>query len=168
MDITEIVMRMSCNRPIMVAIPKLSSNLNQIYKSINTTATATVKNAADEDVELVFDDYMTYEIYQHEDFANNEIWTLLSDEDGVSVYYGKVTKNADADIQLQILKDNKVTVKDTVTKEMVNALDANGEAADADTTYPKLTITGYAVQFDAAATAAEAWVLAENKGVPAP
>jgi len=113
-----------------------------------------------------FDDYMEYEMFQHDDVANNKIWTLLKDENGTAIYYGIVTKPA-ADLELKVLKDDKVTVKNSVTKEMVNALDDNGTAAAGSETYPKLTITGYAVQHDAAATPEEAWKLAESKGVPA-
>ena len=89
-----------------------------------------------------FDDFMTYEIA--------EGWIAL---DGVNgVYYREVTK-ADADVDYTVIKDNTVNVKGEVTKEMLNALDANG-ASD----YPTLTVTAYAVQRDRnITTAADAW-----------
>lgn len=91
-----------------------------------------------------FDDFMTYEMA--------EGWTALADVDGV--YYRKV-RTADIDKPFSVLKDDKVTVKGTVTKDMMNAID-NGTAAK-----PTLTITAYASQLHKNATevftAAEAW-----------
>lgn len=89
-----------------------------------------------------FDDFMTYEI--------EDGWTALDGVDGV--YYRSVEK-ADTDAEFYVIKDNTVNVKGEVTKEMLNALDANG-ASD----YPKLTVTAYAVQRDSnITTAADAW-----------
>ena len=89
-----------------------------------------------------FDDFMTYEIA--------EGWIALDGVDGV--YYREATK-ADADVDYTVIKDNTVNVKGEVTKEMLNALDANG-ASD----YPTLTVTAYAVQRDKnITTAADAW-----------
>ena len=51
------------------------------------------------------------------------------------------------------LSNDTVTVKESVTKEMLNALDAPGTTA----TYPTLTVTAYAVQEAGNATAADAW-----------
>lgn len=94
-----------------------------------------------------FDTFMTYEIADG--------WAELESAAGVNynVYYREVTtgqmgkSNASA-----ILKDNKVTVKDTVTKEMMTA---------ADFTMPTLTFTAYASQLYRNAkttfTAAHAW-----------
>ena len=83
-------------------------------------------------------------------------WTPLENTPGV--YYRAVDAAA-ADVSFPVLKDDKVKVKGSVTQEMLEALNDNN--------YPKLTITGYAVQRDANIeeidTAAEAWTLIENK-----
>lgn len=74
-----------------------------------------------------FDDYMTY--------AMAEGWTALEGNDGV--YYrevGATTANTD----FAVIADNTVTVKDTVTKEMMDSLTA--------ATYPTLTFKAAAVQ----------------------
>ena len=89
-----------------------------------------------------FDDFMTYEIASG--------WTALDNVDGV--YYREVSKAAQ-DAEFTVIKDNTVTVKGEVTKEMLNALDANGAS-----NYPKLIVTAYAVQRDSnIATATDAW-----------
>lgn len=93
-----------------------------------------------------FDDFMTYEIA--------EGWTEL--EEGV--YYREYAKNEDADTEYFVLKDNQVLVNGDVTKEQLNALNADGEQ-----NYPTLTVTAYAVQadadLDAIDSAADAWAL---------
>ena len=89
-----------------------------------------------------FDDFMTYEIASG--------WTALQGVDGV--YYTEVSSAAQ-DTVFTVIKNNTVTVKGEVTKEMINALDANGAS-----NYPKLIVTAYAVQRDSnIATAADAW-----------
>lgn len=72
-------------------------------------------------------------------------WTKLKD----GVYYREVTKK-DTDQTFQVLKDNKVTVSNTLTKEN----------ADAITGDPKLTVAVYAVQKEGMGSAAEAWAAA--------
>ena len=95
-----------------------------------------------------FDNFMTFEIA--------EGWTLL--EGTTDVYYREVTKS-ETDQEFTVLKDNKVTVKEDVTKAMLNELDKDGA-----NNYPTLTITAYAVQRDskieAIDSAAEAWAIA--------
>ena len=63
--------------------------------------------------------------------------------------------------EFYVLKDNTVTVKESVTKTMLNDLDKNGT-----TNYPTLTFTAYAVQRDskiaAIDTAKEAWEIAST------
>ena len=94
--------------------------------------TATVK-AGSEDCYLFvkveksanFDTFMTFET------AGG--WTVLSED--LNVYYREVKNNA-ADQSFPVLKDNKVAVKDTVTKEMMDEI----------TAAPTLTFTAYAVQ----------------------
>ncbi len=89
-----------------------------------------------------FDDFMTYEMADG--------WTKFDNVDGV--YYREVSKQAQ-DAEFTVIKDDTVTVKGEVTKEMLNALDANGAS-----NYPKLTVTAYAVQRDSnITTAADAW-----------
>ncbi len=89
-----------------------------------------------------FDKFMTYEMADG--------WTKLDNVDGV--YYREVSKAAQ-DAEFTVIKDDTVTVKGEVTKEMLNALDANGAS-----NYPKLTVTAYAVQRDNnVATATDAW-----------
>lgn len=86
-----------------------------------------------------FDDFMDYEMADG--------WTQLTDSEGndvEGVFYRQVPEGNGTDDQVfQIIKDNEVTVKGSVTKEMLNALDPEGE----DSNYPTLTVTGYAVQY---------------------
>ena len=89
-----------------------------------------------------FDKFMTYEMADG--------WTKLDNVDGV--YYREVSKAAQ-DAEFTVIKGDTVNVKGEVTKEMLNALDANGAS-----NYPKLTVTAYAVQRDNnIATASDAW-----------
>lgn len=75
-----------------------------------------------------FDTFMTYEIADG--------WTALTGVDGV--YYREVaTTQMGENNAFSILKDDKVTVKDTVTKEMMTAEDFAA---------PTLTFTAYAHQ----------------------
>lgn len=91
-----------------------------------------------------FDTFLTYEMA--------EGWTLVSGE--TNVYFRKVL-TADIGTAYSVLKGDQVTVKGTVTKEQMNALDAEGAAK------PTLTVTAYASQLHKNATteftAAEAW-----------
>ena len=65
----------------------------------------------------------------------------------------KVTEDINLEAEFAVIKNNTVTVKGEVTKEMLNALDTNGLS-----NYPKLTITAYAVQRDSnIATVTDAW-----------
>lgn len=87
-------------------------------------------------------------------------WTQLTeDKDGKTItdliYYREVSAIS-SDKQFSVLKDDKVTVKETVTKLAMNALDT--------TTYPTLTVTAYASQlYKSNSTAAGA----VNKFTPA-
>jgi len=102
-----------------------------------------------------FDDFMTYEIA--------EGWTALTGVDGV--YYREVNEIADdgENAVFSVLKDDKVTVKGEVTKDMMNALDANGA-----TDYPTLTFTAYAVQKENMDNVADAWAATQPAPNPAP
>ncbi len=64
-----------------------------------------------------------------------------------NVYYREVAAN-DAAQEFPVLKDNKITVSDTLTK-----IDINEKL----TGTPKLSITAYAIQKDGMDTAAKAW-----------
>ncbi len=84
-----------------------------------------------------FDDFMEYEVADG--------WTQLKDADGndiVGVYYRDVAEVGDEDVVYGVLLNDEVHVKGTVTKEMLNALDPEGQEA----TYPTLSVTAYAVQ----------------------
>ena len=87
-----------------------------------------------------FDDFMEYAI--------DGSWANLSGVDGV--YYRHITAEEikDRDMQIHVLTEDKVTVKDSVTKDMLNGLDRNADGSPAETTdYPTLTVTAYAVQY---------------------
>jgi len=92
-----------------------------------------------------FDTFMEYTMA--------EGWNPLTGVDGV--YYRWITAAAvaDEDMEIHVIANDTVTVKESVTKEMLNALDAPGATA----TYPTLTVTAYAVQEAGSDTAAEAW-----------
>lgn len=81
-------------------------------------------------------------------------WAALSGVDGV--YYRHITaaEVAENDMEIHVLAGDKVTVKESVTKEMLNELDDNDGVGDG---YPTLTVTAYAVQYAGNATAADAW-----------
>lgn len=91
-----------------------------------------------------FDDFMTYEMADG--------WTLV--EGQTNVYSRKVV-TAGIGTAYSVLKGDKVTVKGTVTKGMMNAIDTGAAAK------PTLKITAYASQLHKNAamefTAAEAW-----------
>ena len=89
-----------------------------------------------------FDTFLTYEIADG--------WIAL---EGVSDVYYRVVDTADMGTEYSVLNGDQVSVKGTVTKD-----DMNGLTAD---TYPTLTVTAYASQYNKSAdgtfTAAEAW-----------
>ena len=83
-----------------------------------------------------FDDYITSAI--------EDGWTHLGGFDGV--YYRHVTKSAGGS-EFGILKDNSMTVVDTLTEEKMTAI----------TEMPKITFKAYAVQSHSIDTANDAW-----------
>ena len=89
-----------------------------------------------------FDNFLTYEIADG--------WTAL---DGVDNVYYRTVDTADMGTAYSVLKGDQVTVLGTVTKAMMNAL--------TEETYPTLTVTAYASQFNKNATETftvnEAW-----------
>ncbi len=82
-----------------------------------------------------------------------EGWTEL--EDGV--YYRVVTKSDTEDQSYPVLKDNKVTVSNTLTKENANDI----AYAIKTTGAPELTVAVYAVQKVGIDTPAKAWETAK-------
>ena len=89
-----------------------------------------------------FDSFMTY------DMADG--WTALA---GVNGVYYRVVDTADMGTAYSVLANDRVTVRDTVTKADMNAL--------TEATQPTLTFTAYACQYNStngtSFTAAEAW-----------
>lgn len=84
------------------------------------------------------DNFGEYLRYEAEDGWDKLRLNQNATTGGVYVYYRTVAQH-DTDQAYNVLKDNTVQVKTTVTKEKLDALD------DADK-YPTLTITAYAVQ----------------------
>lgn len=95
-----------------------------------------------------FDNYLTYEMADG--------WEKLTGVTGVTGVYYRVVDGTANEIgtAYSVLKDNKVSVKNTVTKEMMSAIDGvdadgktNTDAAEAElSARPTLTITAYASQ----------------------
>ena len=74
-----------------------------------------------------FDSFMTYEMATD--------WTQLTGVDGV--YYRTVDASATQNQEFEVIKDNTVTVKYSVTKDDMNGVTAN----------PTLKVTAYASQY---------------------
>lgn len=110
--------------------PKVTvkANSEESYVFIKVTKSTNAK----------FDDYMTYDIADG--------WTALDGNDGV--YYREVAATT-ADTDFVVIKDNIVTVKGTVTKDMMDNLSTE--------TYPTLTFKAAAVQKAGFSTATDAW-----------
>ena len=89
-----------------------------------------------------FDSFMTY------DMADG--WTALA---GVNGVYYRVVDTADMGTAYSVLANDRVTVRDTVTKADMNAL--------TEATQPTLTFTAYACQYNSSNgthfEAADAW-----------
>ena len=81
-----------------------------------------------------FDTFMQFEI-------DNNKWELVETNENTTVYRYKTIVSTETDVQtFDILKDNQVVVKTSVTKTQLDAL--------TDATYPTLTFKAYAVQSD--------------------
>lgn len=95
-------------------------------------------SAAVDQTNLSFDNYLTFEV--------DASWTQLTDNNGnavAGVYYraqAAVAKDVATAPSYPVLKNNTVTVKNTVTNEMMTALTASGAQL------PTLTVTAYAIQ----------------------
>lgn len=91
-------------------------------------------------------DYVSYALYDY--------WKPLTGVDGV--YYMEVSAdNASAGITYNVIVDNEVTVLESVTKEMM-------EAVKADTDLVQLSFTAYAVQKENVPSAEKAWEIANG------
>lgn len=86
-----------------------------------------------------FADFLTYEMADG--------WTALDGVDGV---FWREVGAVTADTSFAVLKGNKVTVQNTVTKAMLQGVKEG-------TKRPTLAFTAYAVQKEGIATAADAW-----------
>ena len=91
-----------------------------------------------------FGDYIDYEIADG--------WTHLGGFDGV--YYRRVIRSAGGDV-FSILRDDRMTVTDTLTEEKMTAI----------TTVPTITFSAYAVQMHSIDTAGEAWIEILKEGI---
>ena len=74
-------------------------------------------------------------------------WEAVPDAAGVYYYTGEAAKGT----PISVLADDQVTVKDSVTKENMDALEAS------DATLPTLTFKAYAIQKASFGTAKDAW-----------
>jgi hypothetical protein len=89
-------------------------------------------------------DYLSYELADG--------WIELSS--GSGVYY-RIVASATTDATFPVLKNNQVTVKTTVTKEMMEAVKANAKLVE-------LSFTAYAVQKENVADVTTAWSIANG------
>ena len=80
----------------------------------------------------------------HCNFEVSNVWQPLPKNEGV--YYQKVQKSA-VNQSFNILKDNKILVKDSLTEEDLNSIIKN----------PTLTVTAYAIQCDGLVSEQDAW-----------
>ena len=86
-----------------------------------------------------------------DNFINYTIATGWTQLPGVSGVYYREVAAATADVEFSVLTNNQVTVKDTVTKAMMDAI------TNQTATAPTLTFKAYAVQKAGVASATEAW-----------
>ena len=91
-------------------------------------------------------------------YAISDGWTKGDGTDIPANVYYRVYSATATDTIFDILKDNEVTVSDTLTKADIQNI----------TTNPTLTFTAYAVQKDNMATAAAAWAAANPTATPTP
>lgn len=91
-----------------------------------------------------FDEYMEYKLADD--------WKKLAGEDGI--YYREVPKSPEMQ-QIQVLADNKVKVKDSVTQQQLDAMEEKD--------YPSIEFTAYAVQKSEVDSPKEAWKVAKDK-----
>lgn len=92
-----------------------------------------------------FDTFLSYTV--------DGSWAQL--EGVAGVYYRHITAEEVAadNMEIHVLANDTVTVNSSVTREMLQALNPDGQ----EPTYPTLTITAYAVQYAGNASVTEAW-----------
>ena len=96
-----------------------------------------------EEAGMFVTDKVTYEV----DTTANTGWTKLTGVDGVTNVWYREVDAVTADTSFYVLKGNKVTVSEDLTKNDIKDI----------TTKPTLTFTAYAVQKDNVDSAADAW-----------
>ena len=90
-----------------------------------------------------FDEYLTYGLADG--------WTHLGGYDGI--YYRSVDKSG-ADQKFSVLKDNAITVKDSLTEEKMSAISSP----------PLMTFKAYAIQQESIESALDAWKIIAEEG----
>lgn len=134
--------------------PENAANVHEFKilpgKTVAKNPTVTVKAGSEKCYLFVevtkendFDTYITYAIADG--------WAELDGEDGV---YYRTVDMSNTDSAFPILAGNTVTVKDSVTKEQIDAAVLAG-------TLPSMSFVAYAVQFEGVADAATAWGIAK-------
>lgn len=114
--------------------------------------------AAKDDSDNVTHKYVTWAI-------DDSVWTKLAEnaDTGVTTYYATTSYITDtADKTYNVLKDQKVSYGDELTKDMIEKLytvtDGKVDVGTVDAEkQPKLIFKAFAVQAEAATTAADAW-----------
>lgn len=126
----------------------LTENTGKSYKmipavNIKKDPTVTVKAGSDScwlfvkaEKSTEFDSYMTYEMADG--------WLPVEGED--NVYFRQVEGSFEDQI-FAVLKENRITVKETITEEELDAVQAN----------PTLTFSAYAIQAEGIYTVQTAW-----------
>lgn len=106
--------------------------------------------------------YLFVKVEQTGNFVDGKVsysiadgWTALEGENGV--YYREVAATT-ADMDFYVLKNNKITVSDELTKGDIQNLSGANKT-------PKLTFTAYAVQKYGIADAATAWAKTSTTSV---
>lgn len=131
---------------------KKGSEACWLFVKVTETCDVTKPNSTDK---YAFSDFITYSVITGENG-----WTALGDS-YPNVYYREVADltSADAeDVSFTVIQDkggnaSQVTVNDTVTKEMLEAVMKTAGANN----YPTLTFKAYAVQKANVNTAFDAW-----------
>jgi flagellar basal body-associated protein FliL len=131
-------------------------NLKMVPGSTITKDPKVTVKAGSEDCYLFVKVNVTTNLSDFITYALADGWLPLEGEySEPNVYYREVSA-ASTDTSFDVLKGNTVTVKDTVTKSMMDAINANSELA------PKLIFTAYAVQKANIANASLAWYRVHN------
>ena len=95
-------------------------------------------------------------------FVTNKVTYFIADDwkklNGTENVYYREVDAATTDLEFNVLKDNKVTVSEKLTKAEVKNITAENQ--------PKLTFTAYAVQQDGIADADTAWAKANPTSNP--